>query len=131
MLLYLLQRLGVLAATLVAASLIVFAVMDILPGNAAETILGPTATPEAVAALTHKLGLDQPLYLRYAHWIGGAVHGDFGLSYAYGSPISRSSPQVSRSARRSRSWRWRSRPPSHSPPASTRPNGAAEPATPS
>ncbi|HME84584.1 MAG TPA: ABC transporter permease [Roseiarcus sp.] len=88
MLLYFLQRFGVLAATLVAASLIVFAVMDILPGNAAETMLGPTATPEAVAALTHKLGLDQPLYLRYAHWIGGAARGDLGLSYAYGSPIS-------------------------------------------
>ena len=88
MLLYVLQRLAVLAATLLAASLIVFAVMDILPGNAAETILGPTATPEAVAALSHKLGLDQPLYIRYGHWIGGALHGDLGLSYAYGSPIS-------------------------------------------
>src|SRR5271157_3390959 len=87
MLLYIFQRLSVLMATLVAASLIVFAVMDVLPGNAAETMLGPTATPEAVAALSHKLGLDQPLYLRYAHWIGGALTGDFGGSYAYGSPI--------------------------------------------
>ncbi len=87
MLLYLLQRLAVLAATLVAASVIVFAVMNILPGNAAETILGPTATPEAVAALSHKLGLDQPVAVRYAHWIGGALRGDFGLSYAYSSPI--------------------------------------------
>ena len=87
MLLYLLQRLAVFAATLVAASVIVFAVMNILPGNAAETMLGPTATPEAVAALSHKLGLDQPATVRYAHWIGGALRGDFGLSYAYGSPI--------------------------------------------
>ncbi len=87
MLLYAFQRLTVLAATLLCASLIVFAVMDILPGNAAETMLGPTATPEAVAALSHKLGLDQPFHLRYAHWIGGALHGDFGRSYAYGSPI--------------------------------------------
>ena len=87
MLLYVLQRLAVLAATLVIASLVVFAVMDILPGNAAETILGPTATPEAVAALAHKLGLDQPLYARYARWIAGALTGDLGLSYAYGSPI--------------------------------------------
>ena len=78
---------AVLAATLVAASLIVFAVMDILPGNAAQTMLGSTATPEAVAALAHKLGLDQPAPVRYAHWIGGALRGDFGLSYAYGSPI--------------------------------------------
>src|ERR1700674_683015 len=81
MVLYILQRLGVLAATLVAASLIVFAVMNILPGNAAETMLGSTATPEAVAALAHKLGLDQPAPVRYAHWIGGAFRGDLGVSY--------------------------------------------------
>ncbi len=84
---FVLQRLAVLAATLLCASLIVFAVMEILPGDAAQTMLGPTATPESVAALSHKLGLDQPAPLRYAHWIGGAVHGDFGLSYAYNSPI--------------------------------------------
>ena len=60
MLLYVGQRILVFLATLLIASLIVFAVMDILPGNAAETILGPTATPEAVAALSHKLGLDLP-----------------------------------------------------------------------
>ena len=71
MLLYLLQRLAVLAATLVIASLVVFAVMEILPGDAAETMLGPTATPEAVAALAHKLGLDLPLHVRYARWIAG------------------------------------------------------------
>ena len=87
MLLYGLQRLAVFAATLVFASLVVFAVMNILPGNAAQTMLGATATPDAVAALAHKLGLDQPFYLRYLHWIGGVIHGDFGVSYAYGSPI--------------------------------------------
>lgn len=87
MLLYGLQRLAVFAATLVFASLVVFAVMNILPGNAAQTMLGATATPDAVAALAHKLGLDQPFYLRYLHWIGGVIYGDFGVSYAYGSPI--------------------------------------------
>ena len=87
MLTYLLQRLIVLAATLVFASMVVFAVMQILPGDAAQTMLGPTATPEAVAALSHQLGLDLPAPIRYARWIGGALHGDFGLSYAYGSPI--------------------------------------------
>ena len=87
MLLYVFQRLAVLVATLIFASLIVFTVMNILPGNAAETMLGSTATPEAVAALTHKLGLDQPAPVRYVNWIGGALRGDFGLSYAYGSPI--------------------------------------------
>ena len=87
MLTYLLQRLIILAATLVGASMVVFAVIEILPGNAAETLLGATATPEAVASLAHQLGLDQPAPIRYAAWIGGALHGDFGLSYAYRTPI--------------------------------------------
>src|ERR1700742_5070464 len=87
MLLYLGQRIALFVATLLIASLVVFAVMQILPGDAAQTMLGPTATPEAVAALSHKLGLDLPAPIRYAHWIGGALHGDLGLSYAYGSPI--------------------------------------------
>src|ERR1700733_11968665 len=87
MLLYLGQRIVLFVATLLFASLVVFAVMQILPGDAAETMLGPTATPEAVAALSHKLGLDLPAPIRYARWIGGALHGDLGLSYAYGSPI--------------------------------------------
>jgi peptide/nickel transport system permease protein len=84
---YAVQRILLFAATLLIASLIVFAVMNILPGDAAQTMLGPTATPEAVAALSHKLGLDHPAPIRYLNWIGGALHGDLGLSYAYGSPI--------------------------------------------
>src|SRR5271156_1273560 len=87
MLAYAIQRILLFAATLLIASMIVFAVMNILPGDAALTMLGPTATPEAVASLSHKLGLDQPAPIRYAHWIGGALRGDLGLSYAYGSPI--------------------------------------------
>ncbi|HEY1940685.1 MAG TPA: ABC transporter permease [Roseiarcus sp.] len=84
---FLVQRFIVLVATLVFASLAVFAVLEILPGNAAQTMLGASATPEAVAALAHKLGLDQPFATRYAAWILGALHGDFGQSYAYNSPI--------------------------------------------
>src|ERR1700690_4556196 len=87
MLLYVGQRIVLFVTTLLVASLVVFAVIQILPGDAAETMLGSTATPEAVAALSHKLGLDLPAPIRYAHWIGGALHGDLGLSYAYGSPI--------------------------------------------
>jgi len=76
-----------LAATLFVASLAIFSVLEILPGNAAQTMLGASATPETVAALAHKLGLDQPFAARYGSWILGALHGDFGLSYAYNSPI--------------------------------------------
>ena len=66
MLLYLAQRLALFVATLLFASLVVFAIMQILPGDAAQTMLGPTATPEAVAALSHKLGLDLPAPVRDA-----------------------------------------------------------------
>jgi peptide/nickel transport system permease protein len=50
-------------------------------------MLGASATPEAVAALAHKLGLDKPIPVRYLEWIAGAVRGDFGQSYAYNSDI--------------------------------------------
>jgi len=58
---FLLRRLGSFAATLVAASLIVFAVLELLPGRPAEVMLGDTATPEAIAALEARLGLDRPV----------------------------------------------------------------------
>src|SRR3984957_20950100 len=87
MLLYVLRRLILLLLTLAFASLVVFGVLEVLPGDAAQTMLGTSATPEAVAALGHKLGLDQPFAARYTAWIGGALRGDLGQSYAYNSPI--------------------------------------------
>ena len=81
------QRLLVLVATLLFASIVVFGVLEVLPGDAAQTMLGASATPEAVAALAHKLGLDKPIPVRYLEWIAGAVRGDLGQSYAYNSPI--------------------------------------------
>jgi peptide/nickel transport system permease protein len=85
--LFLLQRFTLLLATLAFASIVVFGVLEILPGNAAQVMLGASATPETVAALAHRLGLDQGFGVRYLAWIGGALRGDLGLSYAYGSPI--------------------------------------------
>ena len=87
MLLFVLRRLLLLLLTLAFASLVVFGVLEVLPGDAAQTMLGASATPEAVAALSHKLGLDQPFLTRYASWIGGALRGDLGQSYTYNSPI--------------------------------------------
>ena len=87
MLSFALRRLAILLATLAFASLIVFAALEVLPGNAAQTMLGASATPEAVVALAHKLGLDRPFAARYLAWIGGALSGDLGASYAYNSPI--------------------------------------------
>ena len=84
---FLVKRLILLAATLVFASLVVFGVLEVLPGNAAEVILGSSATPDSVVALTHKLGLDQGFTARYGAWVGNALHGDLGQSFAYSSPI--------------------------------------------
>jgi peptide/nickel transport system permease protein len=84
---FVLRRFLTLLATLVGASVIIFLVLDALPGNAAETLMGADASPDAVRALSEKLGLDQPLLARYAHWIGGMLVGDLGNSYAYGTPV--------------------------------------------
>jgi peptide/nickel transport system permease protein len=84
---FVLRRFLTLLATLVGASVIIFLVLDALPGNAAQTLMGADASPDAVRALTEKLGLDQPLLYRYVHWIGGMLVGDLGNSYAYGTPV--------------------------------------------
>jgi len=87
MALFLVKRLITLLATLSGTSVAVFLVLDVLPGNAAQLLMGPDASPEAVAALATKLGLDQPALTRYGHWIAGLLTGDLGTSYAYGSPV--------------------------------------------
>jgi peptide/nickel transport system permease protein len=85
--LFLFKRLITLIATLVGASIVVFLVLEILPGNAAQILLGPDASAEAVLALAAKLGIDQPPVQRYFHWIGGMLTGDLGVSYAYSTPV--------------------------------------------
>ncbi len=73
--------------TLAVASLVVFAVLDLLPGNAAEVMLGESATHEAVAALERQLGLDRPAPARYASWLHGLLTLELGNSHAYDTPI--------------------------------------------
>jgi peptide/nickel transport system permease protein len=85
---FLLKRLITLIATLVGASVVVFLVLEVLPGNAAQILLGPDASPDAVQALAAKLGLDRPGPQRYWEWVSGMLHGDLGLSYAYSTPVS-------------------------------------------
>ena len=83
----LLRRLGSFALTLVIASLLVFATLDLLPGNAAAILLGTAARPDTIAALEQQLGLDQPAYIRYLTWITGAFTGDLGQSASYGVSV--------------------------------------------
>ena len=85
---FLFKRLITLIATLVGASVVVFLVLEILPGNAAQILMGPDASPEAVQALAAKLGLDSPPVERYWDWVSGMLTGDLGLSYTYSTPVS-------------------------------------------
>ncbi|MCW7540049.1 ABC transporter permease [Aquabacterium sp. A7-Y] len=84
---FLLRRFATFVATLLCASALVFAVLEVLPGNAAEVMLGPTATPEAVEALALQLRLDRPALQRYGDWLAGMARGELGTSSAYGTPV--------------------------------------------
>src|SRR5690606_29020092 len=84
---YLLKRLAIALATLIVASVVVFAVLEILPGDPARIMLGMNASPEALESLREQMGMNQPLITRYLDWIGGMAVGDFGNSYTYSSPV--------------------------------------------
>lgn len=73
--------------TLLIVSLIIFAVLEILPGDVATRILGRDATPEALELLRVKLGLNDPAPLRYLHWLGGLLTGDLGQSLVSSRPV--------------------------------------------
>ncbi|NLH68638.1 MAG: ABC transporter permease [Brooklawnia sp.] len=75
------------AGSLLMASLIVFALLNLLPGDLAGVMLGPNATPEAVEALRGRLGLDRPWPIRYLEWIAGLFSGQLGASALTGQPI--------------------------------------------
>ena len=86
MLWFVFKRLAGFVVTLAVASGVVFAVLEFLPGDAAQIMLGETATPEAVAALQAQLGLDQPPLARYLQWVGGLLQGDTARSIGYDTP---------------------------------------------
>ena len=81
------NRLGVALLTLLAVSVVVFAITSLLPGDAAQALLGQESTPELLAALRQKFGLDQPAHLRYLHWLGGLLVGNPGNALANGLPV--------------------------------------------
>ena len=83
---FFLRRFATFALTLLVASAVVFAMLELLPGNAAEVILGDTATPESLAALNAKLGLDRPPLQRYIDWVGGLARGQTASSISYDTP---------------------------------------------
>ena len=85
---FLIKRFATFLATLLVASMVVFIVLDVLPGSAADVVLGESATPEAREALDAKLGLDRPPLQRYTDWMSGLARGELGESLSYSVPVS-------------------------------------------
>lgn len=81
------QRLWLGLLALLVISALLFFATNLLPGDVAAALLGQQATPESLLRLRATLGLDQPAWLRYAHWLRAVLHGDFGVSLASGRPV--------------------------------------------
>ena len=84
---YLAKRLAIGLFTLVVSSVVVFAVLEVMPGDPALLMLGMNATPEALEALRTQMGLNLPVPVRYLNWAGGMLTGDFGRSWTYSAPV--------------------------------------------
>jgi len=84
---FVVRRLAFMMLILVSVSFLTFLIVNVLPGDVANTILGDFATPDQVEALRQRLGLNQPVLYRYVEWAAGMVHGDFGISLKTNQPI--------------------------------------------
>jgi peptide/nickel transport system permease protein len=81
------KRLLMAVPIVIGVSILTFLVLSLIPGNAAQLILGPTATQAQIHALDHQMGLDQPAVTRYLNWLTGSVRGDLGRSLVSGQPV--------------------------------------------
>ena len=84
---YVLGRLTSLIISLIVASIVIFAVIEVIPGDPAAFMLGVNARPDTIAALRAEMGLDQPVAVRYFEWVIGLLQGDFGRSWTYKTPV--------------------------------------------
>lgn len=87
MLAYTCKRLLALVPTLLAASVLVFLFIHLIPGEPAAVLLGDSATPEDIAALTHEMGLDRPIHIQYTRWFLNLLQGDLGTSIFFQTPV--------------------------------------------
>jgi peptide/nickel transport system permease protein len=84
---YILRRLLQTIPVLLLFSVVVFAMLRMVPGDPALAMLGLQATPEAVAQIRQEMGLDKPIIVQYGIWLGHVVHGDFGVSWSSKQPV--------------------------------------------
>ena len=87
MLTYVVRRILIAIPTVLGVATVIFFLRLLLPGDPANIIAGPQATPEAIANIRHQLGLDQPLWQQYLSFMGGLLHGDLGISNRTGLPV--------------------------------------------
>ena len=87
MLNYFLKRLAALLPTVFFVTVIIFALQQLLPGDAAQILAGEDQDPQVIAYLQKKMHLDEPLPVRYVYWIGGVFHGDLGESLRIQQPV--------------------------------------------
>src|SRR4051794_31080901 len=81
------RRLLSVIPTVFGISVVVFLSVHLVPGDAADVLLGTSRTPQAAKALRELFGLDRPLYVQYWVWLGDVLHGDFGRSLRTGQPV--------------------------------------------
>lgn len=81
------RRIGIMLALLLAVSVLIFAMVEVIPGDIGNLILGQYATQDNIAIVRQQLGLDRPLYVRYFSWIAGFMTGDWGDSWRLSTPI--------------------------------------------
>ncbi len=89
MILYAARRMALAAPLLLGMSVLVFALMRVVPGDPAVAVLGYKATPEGILALREAFRLDEPVAQQYLRWLGGVARGDFGLDFRQNEPIGR------------------------------------------
>ena len=85
---YIFGRFASLVLSLIVASVVIFAVIEVIPGDPAAFMLGVNARPDTLAALRAEMGLDQSVFQRYFDWVSGMLVGDFGTSWTYKTPVS-------------------------------------------
>jgi peptide/nickel transport system permease protein len=85
---FILRRVGLLVIVLFAVSVLTFAIVNVLPGDVANAVLGDMASPAQVELVRQRMGLNEPLAMRYLIWIAGILHGNLGNSLQYGQTIS-------------------------------------------
>jgi peptide/nickel transport system permease protein len=84
---FILQRLISLVLTLFVASVVIFGALYLAPGDPATLLAGGHVTPSIIAEIHKQFHLDDPVYVRYWHWLAGVLHGDFGQSFVYREPV--------------------------------------------